>query len=130
MNFYFISHFNHTDPPQILSVSPSSLVVNQTDNLTFTCVVFGIPTPDIMWSRASSPSLFFTDELDNVEITKSPSGYNITSNITIYDAVRTDMDMYICTGINNITNVINSTESMSVTLFVQGKLPMKWKYQV
>ena len=78
-----------------------------------------------MWSRASSPSLFFTDELDHVEITKSPSGYNITSNITIYDAVRTDMDMYICTGINNITNVINSTESMSVTLFVQGKLPMK-----
>ena len=78
-----------------------------------------------MWSRASSPSLFFTDELDDVEITKSPSGYNITSNITIYDAVRTDMDMYICTGINNITNVINSTESMSVTLFVQGEQPLK-----
>ena len=110
----------HTDPPRILSVLPSSLVVNQTDNLTFTCIVFGIPTPDIMWSRDSDPSDFFVNETDSVAITKVVSGYNITSTFTIYDAERTDMDNYICTGINNITNVINSTETASVSLFVQG----------
>ena len=94
--------------------------MNQTDNLTFTCVAFGIPTPDIMWSRASDPSNFFMNETDSIAITKVVSGYNITSTFTIYDAKRTDMDMYICTGNNNITNVINSTEATSVSLFVQG----------
>ena len=49
-------------------------------------------------------------------------GYNISSTFTIHSAQRTDMDMYICTGINNITNVINFTESVSVSLFVQGNL--------
>ena len=104
----------------MLSVLPSSLVVNQTDTLTFTCEVFGIPTPDIEWSRASSPSDFFTNITDVITITKTIMGYNITSTFTIHSAERTDMDMYICTGINNITNVINFTESVSVPLFVQG----------
>ena len=108
-------------PPQVLSVIPSSLVVNQTDTIVFTCEVFGIPTPEIMWSRGSSSGSSLNNlGNSNVLITNTRMGYNITSTLTIHSARRTDMDMYICTGVNNITNVINSTESVSVPLFVQG----------
>lgn len=53
-------------------------------------------------------------------ITQIVDGYNVTTILHFLDPQRTDQSMYVCRGVNNVTNIIDSPEEDNVTLFVQG----------
>lgn len=107
------------DPP-LVNVDPITLVVNQTDIATFTCTIFGIPTPTFMWTRDSDSTPLVTVP-GTLEITNVTDGNNITTVLTIISTRRTDMGGYTCSAMNGIENLIDSPESDTVMLFVQGK---------
>ena len=104
----------------MVTVTPVSLILNQTATATFTCDIFGIPTPTFIWTRDSDST-----PLVNIsgirEITDVTDGNNITTTLTIVSTERTDMGGYICSAMNGIENLIESPESDTVELFVQGK---------
>ena len=104
-----------------MSVEPSLLTVNQTDTANFTCMIFGIPTPTFVWTNGTDTTPLFNIP-GIVTITNVTDGYNITSSLTIISTERTDMNVYTCTAMNGIENLIESPESDSGTLSVQGKL--------
>lgn len=104
----------------MVAISPSALIVNQTEVSVLTCAVFGVPSPNLTWTRASSPNVPLTSTSD-LTITETRLGSNVTSVLTIYQTKRTDADTYTCTGNNGITNLIESPESDSTQLMVQGK---------
>lgn len=106
------------DPPLVM-VDPVSLIVNQTALATFTCTIFGIPTPTFIWTRDSGPTPLVSNP-GILEITNVTNGNNITTMLTIISTKRTDMDQYICSATNGIENLIKSPESDSVELFIQG----------
>lgn len=109
------------DPP-LVSVTPSLVVVNQTDLVNVVCDMFGIPTPSLSWTfddLSSSPP----ETLDNstfISIITTVNGYNLTSSLTISQVRHTDTGVYTCHGVNGIQNIINSPEEDSFELFIQG----------
>ena len=110
-----------TDPP-LVSATPEVTVVNATNTTAFTCLAFGIPTPQVDWIKLDNTGgetvLSDVDEITN--ITQIVDGYNVTTILHFPNSQRTDQSMYVCRGINNVTNVINSPEEDNVTFFVQG----------
>lgn len=101
----------------MVSVEPSSLILNQSDTAVFYCTIFGIPTPSFTWINGSNELYTIHGVLT---ITNVTNGYNITSTLTIHNTQRTDMGKYTCRAENGITNLINSPMEDSVELFVQG----------
>ena len=62
--------------------------------------------------------MFDVDGVTN--ITQIVDGYNVTTILHFPDPQMTDQAMYVCRGVNNVTNVIDSPEEDNVTFFVQG----------
>ncbi|XP_019853400.1 PREDICTED: hemicentin-1-like [Amphimedon queenslandica] len=103
--------------PPLVNLSPSSLILNQTDSAVFTCNIFGIPRPTFNWLNGSTLLPFSPSSL--YSITNTTDTYNITSVLTIFFTQRTDMGSYTCAASNGIDNLISSPEEDSVELFVQ-----------
>ena len=117
-------HFNVLlDPPDV-TVTPASIVVNETDQVTFLCKVFGIPPPVIIWINDSDVQQ--TNSINNgILISYSdsphPSGipFNI-SNLTILSAAKQHESNYTCIASNGVTNLIGTTNNSTISLVVQG----------
>ena len=105
------------DPP-LVSITPSSVIANQSDTVIITCDVFGIPVPSVQWTRGTPASTVNITE--TTTITETRVGNNITSVLTIQQVQRSEMDTYTCAGSNGISNLINSPQQASSQLFVQG----------
>ena len=98
----------------------SEVVVNQTQTATLSCQAFGIPTPSISWMDESTGSL--VTESDGITIiTSSPQSSTLLSVLTFLNATRENQSTYTCVGSNGVTNVIDTPENDSVSLFVQGE---------
>lgn len=97
-------------------------IVNETNTTSFTCTVFGIPTPVVEWLKldADSSSVTVLNTTQEINITQVSTGNNVTSVLHFPSPVKTDEAMYMCRGTNNVTNVINSPENSNMTLYVQG----------
>lgn len=112
------------DPPNV-AVSPLSFIVNQTQFINFTCVVFGIPVPQLTWYDSSDLTnpLNETDETFFVERTFiNETGLTLTESILVFSrALRTDMSSYTCVAVNNIYNFLGTPEKGTITLHVQGQ---------
>jgi hypothetical protein len=104
--------------PPLVTVTPSTLTVNQSDTVVFTCSIFGIPTPTFVWIN-NTDSTPLSSISGSLIITNTTVGNNITSNMTILSALRTDMGTYICSAQNNINNLVDAPDQDSVQLFVQ-----------
>ena len=116
---------SHLDPPQV-SVTPLLTIVNETNTTSFTCKLFGIPTPNVIWSKTQNgqTSTLISNSTYGSNITTIVSGYNVTSVLLFSSPIHTDEAMYTCKGENNVFNAIDVNETSTVTLFVQGKLIM------
>ena len=117
-------HFNVLlDPPDV-TVTPATIVVNETDQVTFLCEVFGIPPPDIIWINDFNDEL--TDSINNGMVisyssTPHPSGILLTiSNLTILNVTKEVESNYTCIASNEIINLIGTPENETVSIFVQG----------
>ena len=114
---FILFHVLLADPPLVM-VTPSSVIVNQTSTVTLTCQVFGIPTPNVTWTRSSTNVPLATSS--TLAITSTTTGNNVTSTLIITQITRSDMDAYICSGSNGRNNFINSPEEDSSQVQVQG----------
>ena len=107
-----------------MSAGPNVTIVNETNTTSFTCTAFGIPTPIVEWLKlddgSNNTTLLFTSNQTN--ITEVTNGNNVTSVLLFTSPVKTDEAMYMCRGTNNVTNVIESPESVNITFFVQGEV--------
>ena len=118
MKVYLTPVFLLSPDPPLVTITPSSVIVNQSDIVSITCEVFGIPVPSVQWTRGTPASIVNITETTN--ITETRDGNNITSVLTIQQVQRSEMDTYTCTGANGVTNLINSPQQASSQLFVQG----------
>ena len=105
------------------------MIVNETFTAIFKCTVFGIPKPNIIWSR-------FRTESEITDLQHDGSKFNISeledkgqlglvvvnSTIVILNANKSDELYYRCTGVNGVTNLIDAKSSSTATLKVQGTL--------
>ena len=114
----YVTAFLLSPDPPLVSVTPVSVIANQSDTVNITCEVFGVPIPSVQWTRGTPPSTINITE--TVTITETTVGSNTTSVLTIQQVQRTEMDIYTCTGSNGINNLINSPQEASSQLFVQG----------
>lgn len=44
----------HTDAPQVVSISPTSLAINSGDQIQLSCSADGLPTPTYKWFKGLS----------------------------------------------------------------------------
>ena len=117
LSFLSLSHFFYyvTDPPSV-SLNPSIAAV-ESDNVSITCTVFGIPPPEITWTRNNTN---ITSLTDYITILESGSGKNRTSTLMITDISKADESRYTCSAFNGVENLIGSITERSSTITVQG----------
>lgn len=60
------------------------------------------------------------DDSDDPSINTTVDGYDVTSVLSFINPLRTDEAVYECRGVNNVVNIINTQESDTSTLYVQG----------
>lgn len=106
------------DPPNV-SITPEQLIVNRSILLvTFTCYSFGIPAPSITWIMERTGETLINIGRTQIDITTTSS--STTSELTLYQPTDVHESNYTCIAVNNITNVLNTPESATGELFVQG----------
>ena len=110
------------DPPNVTTLEPLQLIVNQTQSASFVCQAYGIPVPNITWIKVSDDSVL-SASVDIIEITEMiVMGSSMrVSNLTFLNTTRTDQSEYTCVGSNGITNIIGSPENDTINLLVQGE---------
>ena len=91
-------------------------IINEGDNISFTCQATGAPVPNISWYFNDNP----VDNITTMKYTTSLSIINtitINNTLTIMNVQSSDMGTYTC----NATNVV-STDTSSGVLTVNGEL--------
>ena len=125
-NYYFSSlSLLSSDPPNV-DVSPKSFVLNQTQPVNFTCTAYGIPPPTLTWydTRNLSEPLRPTRALNIIEDTYyNDTGFSLVESVLFFtSALRTDASGYTCVASNDILNLLDTPETGSTVLYVQGEL--------
>ena len=106
------------DPPNV-SITPEQIIVNRSVLLiTFTCYSFGIPTPSISWTKERTGEVLIS--IGQTQIDDTTTSSSRTSVLTLYQPTDIQESNYTCNAVNNITNVLNTPESATGELFVQG----------
>ena len=70
-------------------------VINEGDNINFTCEVTGSPIPTVIWSRTNGDIV----SMSNNTTTRSGS---VFANLIITNASREDTGVYTCTANNSL----------------------------
>ena len=111
------------DAPDV-SVSPLSVVSNESDSIVLVCQVSGLPVPNIVWLNSSSDvSLSAPTESGSVTVTlnQSPSDIPvIVSNLSISGILKIHEANYTCVANNGIENLLGTPENATVPVIVQG----------
>ena len=111
-----------SDPPNVTTIEPREVIINQTQEASFTCQAYGIPTPNITWVKMTD-GLTVENITSITEISESilpPT--TLQSILTFVSGMKSNESVYVCQGSNGVTNVIGSPEEDNVTLLVQGIL--------
>ena len=109
----------YIDPPNVTTVEPTEIIINQTQQAIFNCTAYGIPTPNITWVNVSDGSILSSS--GDIEIVNTLIQPNIRRSVlTFLNGLKTDESIYTCIGSNNIVNVIGSPEQDNISLLVQG----------
>ena len=95
------------------------LTVNVSDTVTLICSVFAIPLPVITWKNSNDGSIITGDSI-RIFVTEMDSINVRVSTLNITRTFKFDESVYICEASNNVINELNTPESQSVHLIVQG----------
>ena len=112
-------------PTYILPPEDFNYTVNETDSVTFVCVVVGIPAPSISFYRDGGIVDENTDMrialTDNSEpqdfLTSGGTVFLVSRNLALDNTVNTDSGTYTCAAFNVVANMTRGFE-----LIVQGEL--------
>ena len=72
----------------------TTLVINEGDNINFTCEATGYPTPTVIWSRANGDRVSMSGD------STTESGA-VIANLIMINASETDTGVYTCTANNS-----------------------------
>ncbi len=109
-------------------------MVNEGQNVTFSCSAFGVPAPTISWRRdgvefsPSSDTRVVLHSEETTQVDHMGPVYRTTRTLTFTNATDSDTrntlgDMYQCVAINSVGGSGSVEESEDVedfTLFVRG----------
>ena len=65
----YLHDFISLDPSKAITVEPREVVINQTQEATFNCTAYGIPTPNITWIKVSDGSV--VNSTGDIQITNT-----------------------------------------------------------
>ena len=106
------------DPATVNTTLPSVIAINKSSNVTLKCNGTGLPLPKLFWYRNG---VQITDNIR--EVVTSINGELIrTSFIVLSDVDITTNGVYSCLGVNNVTNLIDVLDIVSIRIIVQGTL--------
>ena len=117
---------NYSADPASVIEGLKNVTTNQSLIAHFTCIMEGIPCPSIAWFRAIPPDNTFTiiSNRDRFNISnKTECNQNrISTTLEVHSLVREeDEGYYQCLAVNNVTNLIQTSNSSVAFLTVQGK---------
>ena len=107
--------FDFIDPVSVSS-NTTNITINETDRIELWCFATGHPQPSISWYRRND-TLNRNRYLTLISKTPGQSGLIIT-----HSSYERDDGIYTCKAFNGVANLINATESINVTVNIQGKL--------
>ena len=98
--------------------------VNETDSVTFVCVVVGIPAPSIsfyhsgiMLDQSTDQRITLTDNSEPQDFqTATGTVFLVSRNLTLDNTRDNDSDTYTCVAVNAAANV-----TQDLDLVVQGE---------
>ena len=96
--YYFLNAMNYLSVAQpYINVPMDNItrVINEGDNINFTCEATGSPTPTVIWSRTNGDIV----SMSNNATTRSGS---VFANLIITNASREDTGVYTCTANNSL----------------------------
>ena len=118
----------HADPATVIS-GTQDFIKNETFTARFTCVVEGIPRPNIIWSRANSTEANFKDLSNSTNITilelaelEDTNQNRITTTLEVRSLIReNDEGRYRCLAVNSVANFIQASDRFTTFLTVHGE---------
>ena len=77
--------------------------------LTLTCTADGYPRPTIVWTRTSptGEETEFSLPMDNIDLTETANGLNVTSNLTILVTDELNTGNWSCRANNNFGEAVS-----------------------
>ena len=102
------------------NIEDPQITVNETDDITITCVATGIPSPDITWQfNMADITIDMTKYIViTSSVVRSDKNNEVTSELIVTTSDMTDAGMYTCRANNSVRN----TSMDSVEVVVQCKL--------
>ena len=122
--WYIIASLFAVEPTFLFPPANFLETVNETDSVTFVCVVVGIPAPSISFyrngtllSQSTDQRITLTDNSGPQEFqTATGTVFHITRNLTLDNTRDNDSGTYTCVASNAAANVTQDFE-----LVVQGE---------
>ena len=107
----YMNAFSPTVSPTILE-DPVPVSVFAPTPLTLTCTAEGYPRPTIVWAR-TFPNGVVTEfslpiiGMDDVDLTETANGLNVTSNLTILETNELDTGNWSCRANNSLGEAVS-----------------------
>ena len=110
-----------------MTVNPELTIINESSiiRLDLTCWSFGIPPPLLTWTKIRTSEVLASE--GQIQIAESQTVNSSTSILSLFVPRDPDESNYTCSAINNITNVLDTPESATAEVYVQGKKGEKAK---
>ena len=113
------------EPPYLFPPENFTYTVNETDSVTFVCVVVGIPAPSISFyqnggivDESTDMRITLTDNSEPQDfLTSGGTVFLVSRNLTLDNTMDTDSGAYTCAASNVVANMTRDFE-----LVVQGEL--------
>ena len=115
------------EPTYVFPTENFTYTVNETDSVTFVCIVFGIPAPSISFYRngeiidqSMDMRITLTDNSEPQDfLTSGGTVFLVSHNLTLDNTVDTDSGIYTCAA-SNIAVIM----TQNFELIVQGELQL------
>ncbi len=88
-------------PTRILANSTTSLEVQARQNITIECIIFGDPTPKVVWLKGDKGIPYNKQNKYMLRTENDETPYQIKSTLTIWDARSVDLGDYKCVADNS-----------------------------
>ena len=114
-------HFSYSVAPTNVTTPISHVIVNESSNIVFDCIGYGNPLPVIYWTRQDGKVLPEESEIITKIINNGGQQQHVQSSLILNNVSVSDNGViFVCIGVNNVTNLLSTPENATILLTVQG----------